>query len=471
VIYFWTILLYLFILILVGAWRSRQVKNQDDFMVAGRRLSAKVLVGTLLATWIGSGSIIAGAGLAYDKGFSSLWFDAGVWVAIIILFLIAGRVRAFAQYTVPDILETRYNKYARILGTIVTVIAYTAIVSYQFRAGGMVLNLITGISVDQGIIITAAFVIGYTVLAGLISVAYTDVVNGIIMVIGLFVTLPFLLKSAGGWGEMMARLPESHFQPLGNMTVFEAIGYSLPTMLLLLGESGMYQRFFSAKDEATARRSVIGWIAGTIVIETLIVVIAVVGSSIFMDIDSEMVILHSVKHGLPIAVGCICLAAIVAVIVSTADSFLLVPATNIIRDIYQRFINPGASQKRIVLYSRIAVVLLGIFAFAQVRFFTRVLEMALYAYTMYGVGITPAVLAAFLWKRANAVGGVSSIAAGMSITVVWEILGNPYGLPTIYPALFASLFCLVIGSLLTERPPEENWRPFYKKTSNEETIS
>ena len=466
-IYFWTILLYLFILIIVGAWRSRQVKNQDDFMVAGRRLSAKVLVGTLLATWIGSGSIIAGAGLAYDKGFPALWFNAGVWIAIIILYMIAGRVRAFAQYTVPDILETRYNKYARILGTLVTVIAYTAIVSYQFRAGGMVLNLITGISVDQGIIITAVFVIGYTVLAGLISVAYTDVVNGIIMVVGLFVTLPFLLKNAGGWSEIVARLPETNFQLLGNMTVFEALGYSLPTMLLLLGESGMYQRFFSAKDERTAKRSVIGWIAGTIVIETLIVVIAIVGSSIFIDIDSEMVILHSVKHGLPIAIGCVCLAAIVAVIVSTADSFLLVPATNIIRDIYQRFINPGASQKRIVLYSRIAVVLLGIFAFAQVRFFTRVLEMALYAYTMYGVGITPAVLAAFFWKRANAYGGVSSIAAGMSVTIIWEILGNPFNIPTIYPALFSSLFCLVVISLIKERPPEESWRPFYMKTSNE----
>lgn len=466
-IYFWTILLYLTILIFVGAWRSRQVKNQDDFMVAGRRLSAKVLVGTLLATWIGSGSIIASAGLAYDKGFPALWFDAGVWVAIIILYLIAGRVRAFAQYTVPDILESRYNKYARILGTIVTVIAYTAIVSYQFRAGGMVLNLITGISVDQGIIITAVFVIGYTVLAGLISVAYTDVVNGVIMAVGLFITLPFLLKNAGGWSEMMARLPDTHFQPLGNMTLFEAVGYSLPTMLLLLGESGMYQRFFSAKDERTAKRSVIGWIAGTIVIETLIVVLAIIGSSVFMDIDPEMVILHSVKHGLPISIGCICLAAIVAVIVSTADSFLLVPATNIIRDIYQRFINPDASQKRIVLYSRITVVLLGIFAFAQVRFFTRVLEMALYAYTMYGVGITPAVLAAFFWKRANAYGGVSSIAAGMSMTIIWEVLGKPFDIPTIYPALFSSLFCLVVFSLIKERPPEERLRPFYVKTSKE----
>lgn len=464
-IYFWVIISYLLMLIVVGAYRSRQVKTQDDFMVAGRRLSSKVLVGTLLATWIGSGSIIASAGLAYDKGFPALWFDAGVWVAIIILYLIAGRVRAFAQYTVPDILEARYNKYARMLGTLVTVIAYTAIVSYQFRAGGMVLNLVAGIPVDTGIIITAIFVIAYTVLAGLISVAYTDVVNGAIMIIGLFIALPFLLSGAGGWGEIVTRLPDSHFQVMGDMTLMEALGYSLPTMLLLLGESGMYQRFFSAKDEKTARRSVIGWIAGTIVIETLIVVIAIIGSALFFDIEAEMVILHSVKFGLPIVIGCLLLAAIVAVIVSTADSFLLVPSTNIIRDIYQRFINPKASQRRIILYSRIVVVLLGLFAFMQVKFFTRVLEMALYAYTMYGVGITPAVLAAFLWKRANAYGGVSSMAAGMAMTLIWEISGQPWEIPTVYPALILSLFCLIFVSLVTSKPAAEKWRPFHKDKS------
>ncbi|HDL04553.1 MAG TPA: sodium:solute symporter family protein, partial [candidate division Zixibacteria bacterium] len=211
-LYFWVIIAYLVVLIGVGAYRAKFVRTQDDFMVAGRKLSAKVLVGTLLATWIGSGSIIAGAGLAYDKGFPALWFDAGVWAALIILFLIAPRARRFGQYTVPDILEVRYNKYARLLGTIVTIIAYTAIVSYQFRAGGMVLNLITGISVEQGIIITAVFVIGYTVLAGLISVVYTDVVNGVIMTIGLLIALPFLFSNAGGWSGMIERLPETHFQ-------------------------------------------------------------------------------------------------------------------------------------------------------------------------------------------------------------------------------------------------------------------
>ena len=436
-------------------------------MVAGRRLSAKVLVGTLLATWIGSGSILAGAGLAYNKGVAALWFDAGVWVAIVILYFVAGRVRRFAQYTVPDILEARYNRYARLVATIVTIIAYTAIVSYQFRAGGMVLNLVTGIDVDTGVIITAAFVIGYTVLAGMISVAYTDVVNGIIMVLGLVIALPFLLSNVGGWDSVVARLPDVHFEPLGNMTLIEAIAYSLPTMLLLLGESGMYQRFFSAKDERTAKRSVVGWIAGTIVLETLVVFLAIIGHALYSDIEPEMVILHSIKNGLPVLIGCIGLAAIVAVIVSTADSFLLVPATNIMRDIYQRFINPEVSQKKMVFMTRMAVVALGIVAYVQLRFFDTILEAALYAYTMYGVGITPALMGCFFWKRATTAGGLSSIIAGMLVTLAWEISGQPYGLATVYPALAASVGCLVLVSLATPKPDRGKWQPFFSQVSSE----
>lgn len=430
-------------------------------MVAGRNLSVKVLVGTLLATWIGSGSIIAGAGLACDKGFPALWFDGGVWIAIIILYLIAGRARKFGQFTVPDILEARYNKWARVLGTIVTVIAYTAIVSYQFRAGGMVLNLVTGISQEQGVIMTAVFVIGYTVLAGMISVAYTDVVNGIVMIIGLFIALPFLLDNAGGWSAVIDALPEEKVSVLGNMSIFDAAAYALPTMLLLLGESGMYQRFFSAKDPATAKRSVLGWISGTIIIETLIVVLAIIGCVQFSGIDSEMVILHAVRHGLSPVVGCLLLAAIVAVIVSTADSFLLVPATNIMRDIWQRFFNPELPPRKVILYSRIIVVIMGLIAFIQLQFFSRVLEMALYSYTMYGVGITPAVMAAFFWKRATPVAGTASIAAGMLVTLVWEISGQPGEIATVYPALVASVGTLVAVSLLGHRPPEEKWRPFF----------
>jgi SSS family solute:Na+ symporter len=379
------------------------------------------------------------------------------------LYFIAGRARKLAQFTVPDVLEIRYNKYARILGSLTTIIAYTAIVSYQFKAGGMVLNMVIGIPVDQGIILTAVFVIAYTALAGMFSVAYTDVVNGVVLVVGFIIGLPFLLKLAGGWSNIAATLPADRFQILGTMTIWEALGYSLPTMLLLLGESNMYQRFFSAKDERAAKASVLGWISGTIFVETLIVVLAIIGSSIFLDINPESVILHSVRHGLSPVIGCVLLAAIVAVIVSTADSFLLVPSTNIMRDIYQRFVNPNVSQRRMVLYSRLVVIALGIIAFIQVKFFTTVLAMALYAYTMYGVGVTPATLAAFLWKRATPIGGVCSIASGMVTTIGWELLKKPLNVPTVYPALILSVSSLIIISLLTPKPEEEKVRPFFQK--------
>ena len=252
------------------------------------------------------------------------------------------------------------------------------------------------------------------------------------------------------------------------MTLTEALSYSLPSMLLLLGESNMYQRFFSARDPQTAKRSVIGWLSGTIILETLIAILAVIASSIFLNIESEKVILFSVKNGVPLAVGALLLAAIVATIVSTADSFLLVPSINVMRDFYQKFFSPNPTPKKMILYSRIVVVLLGIVAFLQVRFFKGVLEMALYAYTMYGVGITPAVLACFFWKRVTPAGGVVSIASGMGTTLIWELLNQPNDIPTVYPALLMSLSGLVIVSLLTRPSAPEKWQPFFENKRNSE---
>src|SRR6266404_2632705 len=159
--------------------KTLSVKNQTDFMVAGRKLPWPVLVFTLLSSWIGAGSLFAGAENAYKNGFAALWQGAGGWVGLIIIALIAGRARRFAQFTVPDLLETRYNATARVMGTIAIVISYTIITSYQFIGGGDVLNLIFP-SLDRvtGRYIIASFVIVFTAAAGMASVAYLDLVIG-----------------------------------------------------------------------------------------------------------------------------------------------------------------------------------------------------------------------------------------------------------------------------------------------------
>ena len=442
-------------------------------MVAGRTLTAPILVGTLLATWIGSGDIFSVSDLSYYHGYSSLIGSSGGWLGIIIVFFIAGRVRRFGQFTVPDILEARYNKWARILATIATIIAYVTIVSYQFRGGGWVLNMITGekISMNTGIIIVAVFVITYTLLAGMISVAYLDIFNGIIMVTGIFLALPFLIQHVGGMDYIAANVtPRSH-PFLGNMTWIQAMGYFIPTLLLALGNGNMYQRFFSAKNEKEAKKAVIGWVIGAILLGIVLQSLAVVGSSYFKGLEAQeagKIILLVAHKGVPLVVGCFLLVAIVAIIISTANSFLLVPATNVIRDIYQRFINPSLPDKKMILYSRLVVIILGLISYFLISFFPRILDAAYAAYTVYGAGITPALIAVFFWKRATVSGGVSSILGGLVTTVVWEIINKiqghlPLDVPAIYPALICSLTLLIGVSLLTPRPSPEKWSPFFKK--------
>ena len=470
-VYIITIAVYMIFLFSVGAFLSFRVKGQDDFMVAGRKLTAPILVGTLLATWIGSGDIFSVSDLSYHHGYSSLLGSAGGWVGIIVVFFIAGRVRTFGQYTVPDILEVRYNKWARLLATVTTIIAYITIVSYQFRGGGWVLNIISDgkIPLDIAMIIVASFVVLYTLTAGMLSVAYLDMINGIIILLGVFLAVPFLISHVGGIEYITQNVTPRKHAILGNMSTIKALGYFVPTLLLALGNGNMYQRFFSAKNAKEAKKSVIGWIIGVVIIGVALQSLAVIGSSYFKNLpvnESGKIILLVAHQGVPVVVGCILIAAIVAIIVSTANSFLLVPATNIMRDIYQRFINPDLPDKKIVSYSRLVVIVLGIMAYALMQFFPRILDAAYAAYTVYGAGLTPALMATFFWKRATAHAGVASITAGMLVTLIWEVARKIqgdflFGLPAIYPALIASLFCLIVISLLQKPPAKEKWKPFF----------
>ena len=475
-IYLTVILVYLAFLFVFGLRFTKRLKKKEDFLVAGRTLTAPILVGTLLASWIGSGDIFSVSDLSYNHGYSSLIGSAGGWLGIIVVFFIAGRVRRFGQFTVPDIMEARYDKWARILATITTIIAYVTIVSYQFRGGGWVLNIITDgkIEARQGIIIMAVFVISYTLLAGMLSVAYLDIFNGILMISAVFIAIPFLIHQVGGIDQIIANVTPREHSFLGNMSWIQALGYFIPTLLLALGNGNMYQRFFSAKNEKEAKKSVVGWIIGVILLGIGLQSLAVIGSSYFKGLpasESGQIIVQVAFKGVPVIVGCALMAAIVAIIISTATSFLLVPATNVVRDIYQRFINPNLPDKKMIFFSRMVVVVLGLFAYVLIYFYPRILDAAYAAYTIYGAGITPALLAVFFWKRATTKGGVSSILGGMILTIVWEIMNKrmeqlPLGIPAVYPALVCSIFLLITVSLMTPKPAPEKWQPFFKQTNS-----
>ena len=523
-----TLALIVLTLLTVSLTRLGKVHTRADYLVAGRSLPAFVLVFTLLSSWIGSGSLLGGAENAYRHGFAALWQPAGGWAGLALIYFIAPRARRFAQYTIPDLLETRYNQTARVLGVIAVLFTYTAITSYQFIGGGDILHLIfPSITAIHGRYLIAAFVILFTAIAGMSSVAYMDVAIGLLATFTLCIALPVLVHNFAfanliGWSAVRAALPATHFQFFGDLTPIQAMELFLPTCLLMLGNQSMYQKFFSAKSEKDATRAVAGWIVGTVLLETVIVALAVAGSAIFPtgevhDHPREILAYvglhgfqptqtvttyssaaslearHSEPQGSespylpspnpkPIVItttavgpasdllqllGALLVGAIFAKIISTANNYLFSPACNLVNDIFVRYLKPTASNKEVLLISRAMVVLLGLWALYQGLHTESVLKKALYAYTIYSAALTPVILAAFYWRRATASAAVASIFTGTFVTVFWDSAFIHTHLPAIladrdaiFPALVASLLCLILVSLLTPPPTESHLRAF-----------
>ncbi len=464
--YFLTILFYLFALAVISYKEGRKVKTQEDFSVAGRSLSAFVLFGTIVATWIGTGSIFGNAEKTYRVGLAAIIIPLASIIGIAVLSLLAARVRRMEQITIQDLLEKRYNAAARVFGVVTLVIAYTTIVSYQYRAAGAVLDIVLpGIGLNTAILIATAFIIAFTVTAGMISIAKVGLIQGITMIIGISLTLPLLYVKAGGIEGMRQTLDPSHFQLFGPISPLEGVNILLPAFLLILGDANMYQRFASARDSGIARTAVLWTIGGIAFMESTIILTAWVASALEPSLGNDgHVIAYAAKNHLPLIFGALMLTTIMAIILSTAGSFLLTPATCIVRDIYQRFINKEASDRTLVIGLRVVVVGLGVAAYGLSQLSDEFLAVALHAYTIYGAGITPALLACFFWRRATATGAVISIVSGTTVTLLWEYYlkeALDTGVDAVIPALAVSVLALVIGSLATPPPEAEKVDPFF----------
>jgi SSS family solute:Na+ symporter/sodium/proline symporter len=247
------------------------------------------------------------------------------------------------------------------------------------------------------------------------------------------------------------------------MGLIRALEFLVPTMLLMLGNQVMYQKFFSARSEKDARTSVVGWILGTLVLETLIVAIAVFGRALYptgeVALHPREIIPYTARHGLPAVLGAVLLGAVFAKVISTASNYLFSPATNLVNDVFVRYIAPEASNKRVLIVSRLAVVLLGCWALYQAVYAESILQKMLWAYTIYSAALTPVVLAAFYSKRVTAWGAVAAIAGGTVVTLAWDLPGVKSVFPkiladrdAIFPALFVAVASMIVVSRLTSAP-------------------
>jgi len=582
-IYLVCIFAYLLLLAGIGIRQSRRVKSEEDFTVAGRSLSPWVMVCTMLAVWIGTGSIVGNAEQTYKTGMAALILPIGTFFGMILLSLIASRTRNIEATSVPGIIQRRFGNTARGLAMLSLIIAYMVIVSYQFNAGGAVLEVIAGdkppVTVSSGdrltrqqlvkgrlafspnedwagstsltlttgsdvsgatlewpvlvaksddleaakqdvekagrgtavkrssfarlylnadvlsesqytvarvpdhgtltlvepiltartaTLMAAICIVLYTMLAGLMSLASMDILNGSAIMLTMVIALPVYWFRAGGWSGMEAAFAAMgdrphHMQFWGVYSKADLINYILPVFLLVLGDANQYQRIFASRNAKGAKTAVTAMIFVAFAIELLIIACAWITASMTPDPENgKYILIYAAKHYLVLPTGCLFMVTVVAIIFSTANSFLHVSASTAITDVYLAYINPKAGQKRLLFLSRLMVVVFGLIAFFVTLMFaetTGFFRKALYAFTIYGSSITPTLVAAIVWKRATTAGAVASILTGTVVSLVWSeadfihrlLPPAASGLDAVLPALLASVTCLIVVSLLTRQ--------------------
>ena len=199
------------------------------------------------------------------------------------------------------------------------------------------------------------------------------------------------------------------------------------------------------------RKGFIGWFAGLLVVVPLVAVIAFCAKAIFgTNIQAAMAFM-STTTVIPTFAGGLLLAASTAFIITTGDSYLLSGATNITYDIYVERINPNATDKQKFNFTRWTIVITGIFAYVILQFFPSILAIQYWSYTIYGAGITPAVIAALCWKKVTKTGGIASMIMGTIVTILYEASGQPFGIPTVFIAVSTATVVLIVVSLLTQK--------------------
>ncbi len=457
------IVAYFVMLVAVGAYystSSKKAKTSEEFVLAGRGLGPLILVGTFLATYVGNGTISGGGNsLAYTYGiWPGVFFAVPAIGACLGIFFLSKKVRESGAFTLAEILRRRYGDFAHVVSGCIISLAMISICAYQYKGLAYVMNVTTGLDTNIGTALAAILIVFLAFSGGLKSVAVTDAISAFIMLIGIVVALPFVLSAAGGWDNVISQAattaPES-LTASGGQTFYGFLAGYFPLFFMTLGDQNMYQRVIAGRDNKAMRIGFLGWGLGVLIVMPLVAVIAFCARFIFGDSIVAGMAFMSTTTVIPTFIGGLLLAAATAFIVTTGDSYLLSGATNITYDIYATKINPNATDAQKFRVTKWAIAGAGIFAYILIQFFPSVLAIQYWTYTINGAGITPALLGALCWKRVTKAGGISSMIVGAGTTIIWEIMGQPFGIATILVAVPLSFATLIIVSLCT-KPEETN---------------
>ncbi|KUK36862.1 MAG: Sodium:solute symporter, partial [Thermacetogenium phaeum] len=444
----------------IGIWAGRYNKSMTDFLLAGRRLGLLLATFTLTATYFGGGYFLGLSSYAYDHGWVALWQAIGGGLGFILVAFVAFKMRDLAFYTVPDYLEHRYGgKTIRVLSALLSLIALVGILGAQVLATRAVLAMV-GVESNIGLILAALIFVGYTVVGGLWAVTLTDFVQVSIAALGAVIAAVVAVSRAGGYQSLVATVTaqgvgEGFFTWSGG-DISLVMWLTLPMMMYTLIGQDVYQRLFATKDGKTARNA--GILSGLVIIAICVftVLIGLAAKALFPDLaDSSQAattVISSFFH--PVVAGII-LAAVMAAIMSTADSILTAGTSHIIRDFYMEVfgVKEEGNEKRLLALSRLWTLILGVGSIFFALAIPSIIDILNYSYFLYTGGVFVPVVGGILWKRATRQGAVAGLLVGAAMAVIGLITKlNVWGIPVEIYSGIVSAVVFIIVSLATRQP-------------------
>jgi len=458
-IIFTGVAIYLVMMLIIGIYASRRTGSSANFIVAGRRMPVWIGSVTIMATWYGGGTVMGGAGASYDDGLLGVIADP-FGAALCLFFVGFFFVRLFYRLrllTWVDFFENRFGKTAATIAAVGSIGATIGWVGAMLVAFGLVFQSLTGVPMHLGIIGGALVIFVYTVAGGLWAVALTDFVQMSIIAIGLILLLVVVLIDVGGWGAISAQLPEDTFRMIPAERNWETwLNYFRAWLIFGLADvtsQSLLQRAFAAKSEQAAQNSFYFGFAGYLLLGMIPVMLGIIASVTMPGIaDSETVIPElAIAHLHPVAIA-IFVGALMAAIMSSADSALLASASLFSVNVLPLF-KPQLSDRGRLLGTRIAIPVFGTIAVYVALKVQLVFDLMIDANSVILVSVVVPFVAGVWWKKANRSGALASMAAGFLVWISADVFAPE--LPGDVLGLVAALVAIVIVTNLTQKldPP------------------
>ena len=411
-----------------GVWIGRRVRGPADFFVAGRKLTWPLVGGTVLAANIGAGTTVGAAGVAYRDGISAWWWNGSAGLGTLILALWLGpKLWAVAtergHLTVGDYLEDRYSASVRAMIAMLIAIGTLAILAGQLIAGAAVLEVVAGLPRWQGVIVGGLAMTLYFTAGGLLSSAWVNAVQLVVLIGGFAVALPLVWSNVGGAAAITAaNVPDTFWDPL-----YSAGAFSGWTMLILLGPSfvispGLVGKAYGAESIRALKIGLSVAAIAQLLFSFFPVLLGMSGRVNHPGLDNINLVLPTVMlNELPMLVAALALAAVFSAEVSTCDAILYMLATSSSKDLYHRFANPQATPDQVLRVARGAAMVGGLLGMLLAVQLATIVDALRIFYSLLAASLLMPVVGGLLWPRATARDAMAGIAGGVGTLLAFYV--------------------------------------------------